>query len=98
MVGKREHKSKAEKKRLAKQRKVKVVGEGRFVQRAKRPAKQGKNVKSQLLRVDGGFADWCRKKAETDGSVTVVTRKLHHQLKQAELDAAGIAMDRAVKS
>ncbi len=60
--------------------KVKVVGEGRFVQRARRPTKQGKKIKSQLLRVDAGFADWCRKRAETDGSVTNVTRKLHERI------------------
>lgn len=95
---KRDHKSKTEQKRLGKARKVKVVGEGRFVQRAKRPGKQGKNVKSQLLRVDAGFADWCRKQAEKDGSVTKVTRELHRKLVQAELDAHGAVMDRAVKS
>lgn len=94
----RDHKSKAEQKRLNKTRKVKVVGEGRFVQRAKKPEKQGKTVKSQLLRVDAGFADWCRKQAEKDGSVTKVTRELHRKLVQAEIDAAGSVMERAVKS
>src|SRR5690242_16114185 len=93
---KRQHKSKKDQKRLAKSA-VKVVGEGRFVQRAKKPAKQGKNVKSQLIRVDGGFADWCRKQAEQDGSVTEVTRKLYTKIKQAELDAQGSVLDNAVK-
>lgn len=90
---KRDHKSKTEQKRLGKQRKTKVVGEGRFVQRAKKPAKQGKHVKSQLLRVDAGFADWCRKKAETDGSVTKVTRELYQRIVKAE----GNAVDAAVQ-
>ena len=94
---KRGHKSKAEQKRLKKNGKVKVVGEGRFVQRTKKPAKQGKTVKSQLLRVDAGFADWCRKQAEQDGSVTEVTRKLYQKIRQAEIDAQGAVMDAAVK-
>lgn len=84
---KRSHKSKAEQKVLNRQRKVKVVGDGRFVQRTKKPQKQGKETKSQLLRVDAGFADFCREKAMTEGSITEVTRKLVHRLRQAELEA-----------
>ena len=89
----RSHKSKTEQKRLNKTRKVKVVGEGRFVQRAKRPTKQGKRLKSQMIRVDAGFADWCRRKAETEGSVTKVTRRIH----QSILAAEGAALDVAAK-
>lgn len=80
----RSHKSKTEQRRIGKRSKAKVIGEGRFVQRAKKPAKQGKRVKSQLIRVDAGFADWCRKQAETDGSVTEVTRKLYQRILAAE--------------
>lgn len=88
----RSHKSKLEQKRLNKQRKVKVIGDGRFVQRAKRPAKQGKAVKSQILRVDANFADWVRKRAETEGSVTEVTRKLYQRIIEAE----GAALSSAI--
>jgi hypothetical protein len=92
---KRSHKSKAEQKRLNKTRKVKVVGNGRFVQRAKKPATQGKKTKSQLIRVDADFANWCRRKAEqTDdgkGSITEVTRKLYHKIVEAEATMLGNA-------
>ncbi len=81
---KRSHKSKTEQKRLNKTRKVKVVGEGRFVQRAKKPVIQGKKTKSQLIRVDHDFANWCRQKAERDGSITEVTRKLYRKIMEAE--------------
>lgn len=56
---------------------VRVVGEGRFVQRVRKPQAQGKKVKSVMLRVDADFAAMCRKRAETDGSVTEVTRKMY---------------------
>lgn len=85
----RSHKSKAEQKRKSS---AKVLGDGRFVQRAKKPKRQGKNVKSQLIRVDANFADWCRRKALTEGSVTEVTRKLYQKI----LDAEGAAIDVAV--
>lgn len=84
----RSHKSKEEQKRLSKQRKVKVIGDGRFVQRAKRPAKHGKNVKSQILRVDANFADWVRGQAETEGSVTEVTRKLCYSFSWQPIETA----------
>lgn len=88
---KRDHKSKAERKRLAKS-KVKVIGDGRFVQRAKKPQRQGKTVKSQLLRVDANFADWCRRRALIEGSVTEVTRNLYQRIVAAE----GAALNAAV--
>jgi len=64
---------------MAKKKKstVRVVGEGRFVQRVRKPQAQGRKVKSVMLRVDADFAALCRKRAETDGSVTEVTRKLY---------------------
>lgn len=60
--------------------KVRVVGPGRFVQRSRKPQKTGKRVKSVMMRVDAQFAALCRKRAETEGSVTEVTRQLFHVL------------------
>lgn len=57
-----------------------IVGPGRFVQRSRKPQQQGKKVKSVLIRVDANFAMLCRKRAETEGSVTEVTRKLFQLL------------------
>lgn len=88
----RAHKSKRERKRLAKQRKVKIVGEGRFLRRVARPQKHGVKVKSQNLRVAAEFADWCRRRAETEGSVTEVTRNLYHRIKEAEDKAVSRAL------
>lgn len=88
----RSHKSKAEQKRLNKQRKVKIIGEGRFVQRSAKPKRQGKNLRSRLIRVDANFADWCRRRAETEGSITEVTRKLFQSIITAEGDALAKAV------
>jgi len=89
---KRSHKSKAEQKRLNKQRKTKVIGEGRFSRRTAKPETQGTVVKSQLLRVDAGFADWCRKRAEIEGTVTRVTRNLFQRITAAEDSAVSQAV------
>lgn len=75
----RTHKSKKEQKRLEKSA-VKVVGEGRFVQRTRKPQSQGKKVKSVLIRVDAGFAAYCRKQAREKGSITEVTRLIHQDI------------------
>lgn len=93
---KRGHKSKKEQQRLKKVRRVKVVGDGRFVQRTAKPTLQGKKVKSQNLRVDANFAAWCRQQAQAEGngSITEVTRKLYDKIKAAE----GSALDRAVSN
>ncbi|HEX5091517.1 MAG TPA: hypothetical protein VFV84_02385 [Burkholderiales bacterium] len=40
------------------------------------PKRQGKNVKSEMLRVDADFAALCRKRAGTDKTVTEVTREM----------------------
>jgi len=61
-----------------------IVGPGRFVQRARRPKQQGKKVKSALIRVDANFAMLCRKRAETEGSITEVTRRLFQLLNGGE--------------
>lgn len=81
----RSHKSKKERKRLSTMRKVKIVGEGRFVRRTSKPKKQGKSVRSQILRVDADFADYVRTRAEKEGSVTEVTRKIYQMLVSNEL-------------
>lgn len=60
--------------------KVRVVGPGRFVQRSRKPQRIGKKVKSVMLRVDVQFAELCRKRAETEGSITEVTRQLYRVL------------------
>jgi hypothetical protein len=55
---------------------AKVVGNG-FIQRTKKPTVQGGKVKSQLVRVDAGFAKWLRQQAKAHGSITEVTRRLN---------------------
>lgn len=65
---------------MAKKKKYTVEVGGGFARRVKRPKRQGKTVKSVMLRVDADFAEWCRKRAEAEGSVTEVTRKLFRAL------------------
>lgn len=60
--------------------KVRVIGPGRFVQRSRKPQRTGKKVKTVMIRVDAQFAELCRKRAETEGSITEVTRQLFHML------------------
>lgn len=79
----RTHKSKKDQKRLGKSP-VKVVGEGRFVQRTRKPQSQGKKVKSVLTRIDAGFAAYCRKQAKTEGSITEVTRRIYQEIQERE--------------
>lgn len=74
---KRAHKSKAERKRLAKTSRVKIVGEGGFIQRAAKPGITGDKKLSRLVRVDSRFAAWLTRQAKIHGSVTNVTRRLH---------------------
>lgn len=64
---------------------VKVVGEGRFVQRTRKPKSQGKKVKSVLTRVDADFAAYCREKALTKGSITEVTREIFNFIKDKDI-------------
>lgn len=86
----RSKKSSKERKRLEKQSTARIVGEG-FVRRVRKPKQQGKKVKSVMLRVDAGFAEWCRRQAEKDGGVTKVTRRLHEQIRAAEAIGASNA-------
>ena len=73
----RSHKSKKEQTRKSS---VRVI-EGGFIERSRKPQQQGDNLKSQLLRVDGNFAEWLRGEAMRSGtSITEVTRILHHSL------------------
>ena len=80
----RSHKSKKEQKRLEKVSTTKIVGEGRFVQRTRKPQKHGKRIKSVLIRVDAEFAAFCRKQARIDGSITEVTRKIYERIKEEQ--------------
>lgn len=79
----RSHKSKQQQKTLEKS-KVRVVGEGRFVQRTRKPKAQGKKTKSVLTRIDADFAAYCRKCARTEGSITEVTRRIYQEIKARE--------------
>ena len=81
---KRIHKSKKHRIKRVKSNKVKLVGDGGFARRVQRPKRQGKKVKSLLIRVDADFADWCRSRAEVEGSMTEVTRKLYQQIRETE--------------
>ncbi len=77
----RSHKSKEVQKKLAKTSTAKVVGEGRFVQRTRKPQTHGKKVKSVLVRIDADFAAYCRKRARIEGSITEVTRNIYQKIK-----------------
>jgi len=73
----RSHKSKKEQARKSSVR----VFEGGFIERSRKPQQQGDNLKSQLLRVDAGFAAFVRGEAMRSGvSITEVTRQLYHSL------------------
>ncbi len=76
---------KSKKKAPKKTSRVKVVGEGRFVQRTRKPKAQGKKIKSVLTRIDAEFAAYCREKALTKGSITEVTRDIYHFIKDKEI-------------
>lgn len=65
---------------MAKKKQYTVEVVAPFTRRTKRVKRQGKKVKSVMLRVDADFAEMCRKRAETEGSVTEVTRNLFRLL------------------
>lgn len=74
---KRAHKSKKDQKKKVTTR----IIEGGFVERTRKPATQGENLKSQLIRVDAKFAQWLREEAMKSGqSITDVTRILYMDL------------------
>jgi hypothetical protein len=69
---------------ITRKRPARVTGSG-FNERKKKPAVHGKNVKSQLVRIDSRYAALLRATAKQQGiSVTEVTRQLYVQ------DASGL--------
>jgi hypothetical protein len=73
----RSHKSKKEQ---AKKSSVRIINDG-FIERTKKPAVTGAEVKSRMVRIDAEFADWMREQAKLAGvSITEVSRSVYQSL------------------